>query len=106
MDPDRFHYSTENCSIARTLDIVGEKWTLLVLREAFYGVRRFARFHRAIGCAPNILTARLRTLVDEGIPTREPYQEAGRRHRFEYRRPHKRIRLFTALRPLLSPCAP
>ncbi len=101
MDPDRFHYSTENCSIARTLDIVGEKWTLLVLREAFYGVRRFADFHRAIGCARNILSARLRTLVDEGILTREPYQEPGRRHRFEYRLTEKGIGLFTALVALM-----
>src|SRR5260370_10896042 len=97
MDPDRFHYSTENCSIARTLDIVGEKWTLLVLREAFYGVRPFADFHRAIGCAPNILSARLRTLVDEGSLTREPYQEPGRRPPFEYRLTQKGLRPLTAL---------
>src|SRR5260370_18900813 len=101
MDPDRIHYSTENCSIARTLDIVGEKWTLLVLREAFYGVRRFADFHRAIGCARNILSARLRTLGDEGILTREPYQEPGRRHRFEDRLTEKGIGLFTPLVPLI-----
>src|ERR1700726_732962 len=48
MHPDRMRYSAENCSIRRTLDIVGEKWTLLVLREAFYGVRRFADIHRAL----------------------------------------------------------
>ena len=58
MHPDRFRYSSENCSIRRTLDVVGEKWTLLVLREAFYGVRRFAEFQRALGCARNLLTAR------------------------------------------------
>ena len=52
MHPDRFQYSAENCSIRRTLEIVGEKWTLLVLREAFYGVRRFDDFHRALGCSP------------------------------------------------------
>ena len=50
-DLERFGYSADNCSIRRTLDIVGEKWTLLVLREAFCGVRRFGDYHRALGCA-------------------------------------------------------
>src|SRR6266446_8273169 len=82
--PDRFRYSAENCSIRRTLDVVGEKWTLLVLREAFYGVRRFDDFAQALGCARNILSARLNTLVAEGILSREPYREPGQRSRVEY----------------------
>ena len=81
--PDRFQYRVENCSIRRTLEIVGEKWTLLVLREAFYGVRRFDDFHRALGCARNLLTARLRTLVAEGILSRRPYHKPGRRVRYD-----------------------
>jgi DNA-binding HxlR family transcriptional regulator len=97
MHPDRFQYSAENCSIRRTLDIVGEKWSLLVLREAFYGVRRFSDFERALGCARNILSARLGTLVDEGILTREPYRDPGSRARYEYRLTEKGLELFPAL---------
>lgn len=102
MHPDRFRYSAENCSVHRTLDIVGEKWTLLVLREAFYGVRRFADFHRALGCARNILSARLKTLVEEGILTREPYREPGRRPRDEYRLTEKGVELFPAVIALMQ----
>ncbi len=102
MHPDRFRYSAENCSIRRTLDVVGEKWTLLVLREAFYGVRRFADFHRTLGCARNILAARLTTLVDEGILDRHPYQEPGARPRTEYRLTEKGLELFPTLVALLQ----
>jgi DNA-binding HxlR family transcriptional regulator len=102
MHPDRFRYSAENCSIHRTLDIVGEKWTLLVLREAFYGARRFSDFQRALGCARNILSARLRTLVDEGILSRHPYREPGSRRRDEYRLTDKGLELFPALIALMQ----
>ena len=68
MHSDRFRYSAANCSIARTLGVVGEKWTLLVLREAFYGVRRFDDFHTALGCARNLLATRLKTLVTSRTP--------------------------------------
>ena len=98
MDPDRFRYSAENCSIRRTLDIVGERWTLLVLREAFYGVRRFADFHRALGCAKNLLSARLKTLVEEGILERERYRDPGARARDEYRLTEKGLELFSRAR--------
>jgi DNA-binding HxlR family transcriptional regulator len=101
MHPDRFAYSADNCSIRRTLDIVGEKWTLLVLREAFYGVRRFGDFQRALGCARNILSARLRMLVDEELLSREAYREPGARERFEYRLTDKGIELFPALVALM-----
>lgn len=102
MDEYRFRYSDDNCSIRRTLEIVGEKWTLLVLREAFYGVRRFADFHRALGCARNILSARLRTLADEGILSRNPYRDPGSRVRYEYRLTEKGLELFPALVALMQ----
>jgi DNA-binding HxlR family transcriptional regulator len=102
MHPDRFRYSAENCSIRRTLDVVGEKWTLLVLREAFYGVRRFSDFQRALGCARNVLSARLATLVDEGILARKPYREPGSRARYEYRLTDKGLELFPALVALMG----
>lgn len=73
------------CSVAATLAIVGERWTLLVLREAFYGVRRFDDFQRHLGVARNMLTDRLATLVEHGLLTRTPYREHGRRERHEYR---------------------
>lgn len=56
-----------NCSLAQTLDIVGERWTLLILRDAFLGVRKFGQFQDNLGIARNILTSRLTRLVDEGI---------------------------------------
>jgi DNA-binding HxlR family transcriptional regulator len=102
MRPDRFRYSAENCSIRRTLDVVGEKWTLLVLREAFYGVRRFDDFAHALGCARNILSARLNTLVAEGLLRREPYREAGQRSRVEYRLTDKGMELLPVLVALMQ----
>ena len=72
------------CSIARTLAVVGERWTLLILREASAGATRFAQFRDALGIAPDVLTQRLNTLVDYGVLTREPYQEPGSRTRDAY----------------------
>lgn len=81
---DRTALSSANCSVARTLEVIGERWTMLVLREAFYGVRRFDDFQRLTGAPRNILTARLRTLVEHDVLTRVPYREPGARQRYEY----------------------
>ncbi len=102
MQPQRFEYSDENCSIRRSLEIVGERWSLLVLREAFYGVRRFDDFIQAIGCPRDALTARLRTLVAEGVLERVPYQAPGSRRRHEYQLTEKGRDLFPALMALLA----
>ena len=67
--------STEGCSIAATLAAVGDRWTLLILRDLFRGVRRFERLHRDLGIARNLLTDRLQKLVDMGIVHRVPYQD-------------------------------
>ncbi len=99
---DRFSYNAENCSIARTLDIVGEKWTLLVLREAFYGLRRFDDFARALGCGRAVLSVRLHTLVEAALLKRVAYQQPGARSRFEYRLTEKGRDLFPALVALLQ----
>ena len=80
----RESYSAENCSVKRALDVVGEKWTLLVLREAFYGARRFEQFQAHVGCARNLLSERLNTLVEGGVLQRVPYREPGQRERHEY----------------------
>jgi DNA-binding HxlR family transcriptional regulator len=76
-------YEGQNCSIARALEIVGERWTLLIVRDAFLGVRRFEQFQESLGIARNILTDRLSRLVEEGILERVRYTE--RPERFEYR---------------------
>jgi DNA-binding HxlR family transcriptional regulator len=102
MNRYRLQYSADNCSIKRTLDVIGEKWTLLVLRETFLGVRRFEDFQRIIGCARNILSARLATLVDEEILAREPYREPGSRTRYEYSLTEKGRELFPALIALMQ----
>ncbi|HEY3843937.1 MAG TPA: helix-turn-helix domain-containing protein [Acidimicrobiales bacterium] len=72
------------CSIARSLGVLGERWTFLVLREAFWGVTRFAQFREQLGIAPDVLTDRLATLVEFGVLARRPYQEPGTRVREEY----------------------
>ena len=72
-----------NCSIANALDLIGEWWTILILREAFFGTRRFEDFQQHLGIARNILTARLRKLCDSGILERVPIREGAKRH--EYR---------------------
>jgi DNA-binding HxlR family transcriptional regulator len=73
------------CSIARTLEVVGDKWTLLVLREAALGeVTRFADFRSGLGIATDVLANRLGTLVEAGIMEKRPYQESGSRTRFGY----------------------
>ena len=65
------------------MDILGERWTFLILRESFYGVRRFSDMQRNLGIARNILSSRLQTLVGAGILERRRYQEEP--ERFEYR---------------------
>ena len=72
-------YSDMDCSLAQTLEIVGERWTLLILRDAFFGVSRFEQFQRRLGVARNILSARLATLVEAGILERRALTEGGRR---------------------------
>jgi DNA-binding HxlR family transcriptional regulator len=88
-------YEDQQCSIARTLEIVGERWTLLVLRDAFLGIRRFDDFQRDLGVARNVLADRLARLVDEGILEKRRYQE--RPERFEYRLTDKGRELWSVI---------
>jgi DNA-binding HxlR family transcriptional regulator len=78
-------WDRSRCSVAGTLAVVGEKWSLLVLREAFFGVRRFADFQRILGAPKAVLSDRLATLVEQDILTRVPYRAEGERQRHEYR---------------------
>jgi DNA-binding HxlR family transcriptional regulator len=88
-------YEGQNCSIARALEIVGERWTLLIVRDAFLGLRRFEQFQESLGIARNVLTDRLNRLVDEGILERVRYSE--RPERYEYRLTQKGRDLHLAL---------
>ena len=78
----RTDFSLMNCSIARTLEVIGERWSLLIVRDAFYGVRRFDDFRTDLGIARNVLTDRLTTLVAQGVFERRQYEE--RPPRYEY----------------------
>lgn len=95
-------WDRSRCSVAGTLTVVGEKWSLLVLREAFLGVRRFADFHRALGAPKAVLTDRLNTLVNQEILQRVPYQAHGERQRQEYRLTQKGLDLYPTLVALMA----
>jgi DNA-binding HxlR family transcriptional regulator len=92
-------YDGQNCSIARTLELVGERWTMLVLREAFLGRRRFDEYAERLGIARNVLSARLAHLVEEGVLEKVRYQE--RPERFEYRLSDKGLELWPVLFALM-----
>lgn len=78
----RTRFADWPCSVARTVDLLGDWWTPLVLRECFYGVRRFDDFQRNLHIGRNILAERLHRLVAEGMLTREPYQDRPVRHEY------------------------
>jgi DNA-binding HxlR family transcriptional regulator len=73
------------CAIARSLGVLGERWTFLILREASLGADRFSQFREALGVAPDVLAERLSTLVAYGVMEKVPYQEPGERARASYR---------------------
>ena len=73
------------CAIARSLGVLGERWTFLILREASRGADRFSQFREALGVAPDVLAERLSTLVAYGVMEKVPYQEPGERARASYR---------------------
>jgi DNA-binding HxlR family transcriptional regulator len=85
MRPPALDWSVDNCTIARAMEILGERWTVVVMREVFTGVRRFDDMRVRTGIPRQVLTNRLAMLVDTGILRREPYQEPGARARHEYR---------------------
>ena len=92
-------YEGQTCSVARTLEVVGDRWTMLVLRDAFLGLRRFDDLQRDLGIARNVLSDRLGRLVEDGILERRRYQE--RPERFEYRLTERGIELWPAVVALM-----
>ncbi len=93
-DPENF-LRGRRCSVARTLKIIGDRWSFLVIREAFFGVRRYDELQHNLRIATNILAERLQWLVAEGIFFRSPYQE--RPERFEYRFTEKGKDLYASM---------
>jgi DNA-binding HxlR family transcriptional regulator len=87
-----------NCSIARTLDVVGEWWTLLILRDAFRGTQRFDDFQASLGVARSVLTTRLHKLSDAGVLDKRQYSEHP--PRYEYRLTPKGRALFPVITAL------
>jgi DNA-binding HxlR family transcriptional regulator len=81
----------ENCSVARSVAVIGDRWTLMILRDCFLGVRRFEDFERRLGISRSIIADRLKLLVDEGVLSRQPYQDRPPRH--EYRLTDKGLAL-------------
>lgn len=95
-------FDTENCSVQRTLAVIGEKWTMLLIRDAANGVHRFDDFRRHVGLSEAILADRLRTLVAEGLFETREYQDPGQRRRREYRLTAKGWDLFPVLVALMQ----
>jgi len=89
----------QECSLARTLAVIGDRWTLLVLREAFLRVRRFDDFQKKLGIARRVLSERLAHLTAEGVLEKRPYQERPLRE--EYRLTEKGLDLYPALMALI-----
>lgn len=91
-------YADRNCSLARSLEVIGERWTLLIVRDAFFGVRRFGDFATQLKIPRAVLTARLKSLVREGVLAREDDGARG----VEYRLTDKGVALWPAVRALMG----
>ena len=76
--------AVDDCNLARSFDVIGDRWTLLVLRSALYGIRRFADFQADIGVPRSVLSSRLAALVEDGLLETRDYQDEGQRVRSEY----------------------
>jgi DNA-binding HxlR family transcriptional regulator len=95
-------YDDANCTIGAAVGIIGEKWTFLVLREAFNGVRRFDEMQRRTQAPRQVLSDRLARLVGQGLLRKVPYQEHGQRSRSEYRLTDKGLDLYPVLVALMQ----
>lgn len=92
--PEALDWSIENCTIQRALSVVGDKWTFVVLREVFNGIRRFDDMRLRTNIPRQVLSGRLARLVSQGLLRRVPYQEPSQRQRFEYRLTQKGLDLY------------
>lgn len=96
----RTSFSDMNCSIARTLELIGDWWTLLIVRDAFFGSHKFGEFEKNLGIAPNVLTQRLGKLVDAGILSVSSVSQNGRA--LAYRLTPKGSDLFPVLMAMMQ----
>jgi DNA-binding HxlR family transcriptional regulator len=95
--PAALAWSADNCTVGRTMTILGERWTFVVLREVFNGVRRFDDIRRHSGIPRQVLSNRLALLVEQDVLHRVPYREPGERERHEYRLTEKGFDLYPVL---------
>ena len=93
-------YPALNCSVAKALEVIGERWSLLIVRSVMHGNRRFGEMQESLGIARNVLSVRLQRLVDEEILERRAYQESP--PRYEYFLTQKGLDLWPALIALLN----
>jgi DNA-binding HxlR family transcriptional regulator len=93
-------YPALDCSVAKALEVIGERWSLLIVRSVMHGNRRFGQMQESLGIARNVLSARLQRLVDEEILERRAYQESP--PRYEYFLTQKGLDLWPALIALLN----
>jgi DNA-binding HxlR family transcriptional regulator len=100
--PAALDWSIDNCTVARAMEILGERWTVVVLREVFNGIRRFDDMRVRTGIPRQVLANRLAMLVDRGVLRRAPYREPGARLRHEYRLTTMGIDLWPVLVALLT----
>ncbi len=100
--PEALRWSAENCTLGRAMEILGEKWTILVLRELFMGIRRFEDLRIRTNIPRQVLTNRLAGLVQHGLVRRHPYQAPGARTRDEYRLTEKGFDLYPVLASILA----
>ncbi|WP_423198657.1 MULTISPECIES: winged helix-turn-helix transcriptional regulator [unclassified Cupriavidus] len=92
----------DQCSIAAALSLLGEKWTMLILRDVFSGVRRFDDFLERLQCSPAVLSARLKTLTEAGLLRKVSYKEPGERERFGYQPTRAAVELLPVLVGLMQ----
>jgi DNA-binding HxlR family transcriptional regulator len=96
-EPEALQWSTDACTIQRTVEAIGDRWSLIVLRELFAGIRRFDQMTVRTEIPRQVLTARLARFTELGIARRVPYQEPGQRTRSEYRLTDKGLDLYPVL---------
>lgn len=102
MRPEALDWSAENCTLGRAMEILGERWTVLILREVFIGVRRFDDMRVRTSIPRQVLANRLAALVEHGVLRRVPYREPGSRVRHEYRLTERGFDLYPVLVSLMT----